>query len=187
VNFQPELARKVMAGEKTVTRRLVSDNPRSPWWRERCALKVDHTYAVCPGRGKQAIGRVRIVSVDLVWLGFLSEDGEAQQEGFASPKDFWDAWTAINGSYNATALVWRVEFAVVEPVEGSVPGLSDADVVAPVDGGLVERGDDQVARLGPGHLQPDLGAAGVVRADELEVQALGEPGEDLVGAAAACL
>jgi hypothetical protein len=35
VNFQRELAEKVMAGEKTVTRRLVSDNPRSPWWRER--------------------------------------------------------------------------------------------------------------------------------------------------------
>lgn len=33
MNFKPELAAKVMSGEKTVTRRLVSENPRSPWWR----------------------------------------------------------------------------------------------------------------------------------------------------------
>jgi hypothetical protein len=83
VNFQPELAAKVMAGEKTVTRRLVSDNPRSPWWRERCSLKVNHTYAVCPGRGKHAIGRVRIVSVRQERLGWLGADEELR-EGFTT-------------------------------------------------------------------------------------------------------
>jgi len=40
VIFRPDPAAKVMAGEKTVTRRLVSVNPRSP---------------CCPGRGKHAI------------------------------------------------------------------------------------------------------------------------------------
>jgi hypothetical protein len=112
VNFQPDLAAKVMAGEKTVTRRLVSDNPRSPWWRERCSLRVDHTYAVCPGRGKHAVGRVRIVSTTLDWLGFL-DDAEARREGFPNAPAFWEAWRAINGGYDATAHVWRVEFAVV--------------------------------------------------------------------------
>ena len=44
---------------KTVTRRLVSDNPRSPWFEGGCSLKAGRDYAVCPGRGKNAIGRVR--------------------------------------------------------------------------------------------------------------------------------
>jgi hypothetical protein len=113
VNFQPELAAKVMAGEKTVTRRLVSDNPRSPWYWGRCALKVDHTYAVCPGRGKHAIGRVRIVRVMSEPLGLLSDD-EAMREGFADAAAFEAAFVAINGgTYDPSALVWRVEFALV--------------------------------------------------------------------------
>jgi hypothetical protein len=57
MNFRPELAEKVMAGEKTVTRRLVSDNPRSPWYVGGCSLNVGQDYAVCPGRGKDAIRR----------------------------------------------------------------------------------------------------------------------------------
>jgi hypothetical protein len=112
MNFQPELAAKVMAGEKTVTRRLVSENPRSPWWREQCSLKVDHTYAVCPGRGKRAIGRVRITGVNLEQLGDLDDD-EAFREGFTTKVEFVDAFTAINGSYDPATLVWRVEFVVV--------------------------------------------------------------------------
>lgn len=112
MNFRPELAEKVMAGEKTITRRLVSDNPRSPWWREACSLKVDHTYAVCPGRGKHAIGRVRVVRVDRRRLGFLGLD-EAVGEGFGTMQGFRQAWTAINGGYDPDVLVWRVEFAVV--------------------------------------------------------------------------
>ncbi len=42
MNFRPELAEAVMADppRKTVTRRLVSDNPNSPWWREKCAYRV---------------------------------------------------------------------------------------------------------------------------------------------------
>jgi hypothetical protein len=59
VNFRPELAEKVMRGEKTVTRRIASTNPRSPWYSDRCGLKTGRDYAVCPGRGKHALGRVR--------------------------------------------------------------------------------------------------------------------------------
>lgn len=112
MNFKPELAAKVMAGEKTVTRRLVSDNPRSPWFAERCGLKVDHTYAVCPGRGKNAIGRVRIVSARLTLLSRLT-DAEARAEGFPDRAAFEAAWQDINGSYDPWDSVWRVEFRVV--------------------------------------------------------------------------
>lgn len=113
MNFQPELAQAVMAGRKTVTRRLVSDNPRSPWSRERCALQPGHIYAVCPGRGKHAIGRVRVISVRQIRLGVPSLD-EAHREGFGTMHGFRKAWSAINGGYDLNARVWRVEFEVAE-------------------------------------------------------------------------
>lgn len=115
MNFKPELAERVMRGEKTVTRRLVSSNPRSPWFEGGCSLKVGHTYAVCPGRGKNAIGRVRIVSVDKRHLGQGLTTAEARAEGFADRGEFRSAWTEINGSWSDGVLVWRVEFAVVQP------------------------------------------------------------------------
>jgi len=113
VNFRPELAAKVMAGEKTVTRRLVSSNPRSPWYDDGCGLVVGRDYAVCPGRGKNALGRVKITGTRLKRLGFL-RDSEARAEGFANREQFEAAWTAINGVYEPSALVWVVEFEVVE-------------------------------------------------------------------------
>jgi hypothetical protein len=114
MNFKPELAAQVMAGAKTVTRRLASDNPRSPWWREQCALKPGKDVAIQPGRGKPAMGRATVVSVRLERLGDI--DGrEAEREGFADLAEFVCAFTAINGRYIADALVWRVELkAMIE-------------------------------------------------------------------------
>jgi hypothetical protein len=115
VNFRPELAAKVMAGEKTVTRRLVSSNPRSPWYRGRCRLQIGRDYAICPGRGKDQIGRVLIIGTSFEELGYLTEI-EARKEGFANRLDFEIAWLRINGcEYNPRAMVWRVAFRAVTP------------------------------------------------------------------------
>ena len=112
MNFRPELAALVMAGEKTVTRRLTSPNPRSPWFAGSCSLRVGKDYAVCPGRGKNAIGRVVVRDVTKQRLGALSRE-EARREGFASPMDFHRAFAAINPNrYDPDELVWRVEFEV---------------------------------------------------------------------------
>jgi hypothetical protein len=109
--FRPELAEKVMTGEKTVTRRLASENPRSPWWRDRCAFKVGQSFAVCPGRGRNAVCRAVVTAVRLEEIGVLSE-AEARAEGFASAREFEEAFEAINGAYSEVDLVWRVEFEV---------------------------------------------------------------------------
>lgn len=113
MNFKPDLAMKVMRGEKTVTRRMPSDNPRSPWYSGDCALHVGRDYAVCPGRGKKAIGRIRIIDVRLEELGRIMEDGEAQREGFGHPREFADVWTAMHNGICFGDLVWRVQFEVV--------------------------------------------------------------------------
>ena len=107
VNFKPELAAKVMDGSKVVTRRLVSDNPDSPWWRETCGYRVGQDVAICPGRGKHAIGRARIVSVERMRLGIVCGD-EARAEGFDGSVAFGIAWSQINGRYDRDALVWRI-------------------------------------------------------------------------------
>ena len=107
MNFRPELAAAVMEGRKTCTRRLVSDNPRSPWWREKCAYRVGQEVAVCPGRGKHQIGKAVVVSVQKKALGWLPPS-EARAEGFADQKAFIDAWEAINGVYDPHAVVWRI-------------------------------------------------------------------------------
>lgn len=110
MNFQPALAAKVMAGEKTVTRRVVSESPRSPWYRGRCALEVGRTFAVCPGRGKSAIGRARILGVRRELFEPLEiSTEEARAEGFVSPSAFWGVWASLHGSFDECT-VWRIEF-----------------------------------------------------------------------------
>lgn len=111
MNFRPELAAKVMAGEKTVTRRLVSDNYRSPWAASGCKLVVGRSYAICPGRGKHAIGRVVVRQVTLEQLGEL-DDVEAIREGFPHKIAFEQAWKKINGHFDPQAWVWRVAFTI---------------------------------------------------------------------------
>ncbi|MEJ7804020.1 MAG: ASCH domain-containing protein [Candidatus Limnocylindria bacterium] len=107
MNFRPELAAAVMAGRKTVTRRLLSANPRSPWFQDRCGYRVGQVVAVCPGRGQHRIGEAVVTSVDQMALGWLS-DAEAHCEGFGTAAAFGEAWTAINGAYDPEAGVWRI-------------------------------------------------------------------------------
>ncbi len=111
MNFRPDLAEKVIRGEKVTTRRLPSANSRSPWFVARCGFVPSRDYAVCPGRGKHAVGRIRVVQTALVRLGVLSDD-EARREGFDSETAFRAAWVEITGGYESSLYVWRVDFEV---------------------------------------------------------------------------
>jgi hypothetical protein len=113
VNFQPELAAKVMAGEKTVTRRLVSDNPRSPWYDGGLQAEGRPHLRRLP-RAQQAPARPRAHHRHAPRADRLPQRREAVREGFADAAEFERAFVAINGgTYDPSALVWRVEFAVV--------------------------------------------------------------------------
>jgi hypothetical protein len=110
--FRPDLAAAVVAGTKTVTRRRVSPNPSSPWFGGRCGYRVGQDVAICPGRGRHAVGRATIVGLSREPLGMLTRR-EAAAEGFASAEAFEEAWSAIHGGYDAGAVVWRVELRPV--------------------------------------------------------------------------
>jgi hypothetical protein len=114
VIFRPDLAAKVLAGEKTVTRRQMSDNPRSPWFRGGCSIEAGRSYAVCPGRGECSIARIHVWDVQRSQLAEMGDD-DAVAEGFASMAEFAKAWTAINlGAFDPREWVWRVRFTLDE-------------------------------------------------------------------------
>lgn len=111
--FRRELAEKVMAGEKTVTRRPCSDNPKSPWWRERCSYKVGKRFAVNPGRGVPRIGEARVLSVRREPLVLVLGEYEPLREGFSSREDLMKTWRELHGDFDPDLLVWRIEFELV--------------------------------------------------------------------------
>lgn len=127
--FRPELADAVMGGRKTVTRRLCSENPRSPWWVGGCSYDVGQVFTVNPGRGKVNIGSARVVDVERQRLGDAfgdtfgvddtgrdgDGDEEARREGFRGATAFKLAWLAINHTYDPDAVVWRIEFEAIQP------------------------------------------------------------------------
>lgn len=106
--FAPDLAEAVVAGRKTVTRRRVKgDAP--------CRYEAGRDYAVQPGRGKKAIGRIRILSVRKESLAGITADGEAKREGFRRVADFVDRWAAMYGDVRLADEVWRIEFEPASP------------------------------------------------------------------------
>lgn len=110
--FRADLAKAIIAGRKTQTRRRVSDNPRSPWYRKRCLYRPGRIYAVCPGRGKKRIAEILIVEARRTWLGSISDE-EAIAEGFEDRYAFLDAWGQINGALDLNEPVWALRFAVI--------------------------------------------------------------------------
>lgn len=125
--FSPELAEKVVAGEKTVTRRVVKlvpnlqadgwDGGRDGMVPMPCRYQEGRTYAVQPGRGKKAIGRIRILSVrgpepvKFAFGGHWAMEGfELEREGFKDRYEFARYWESLYGPEDGETLVWRIEF-----------------------------------------------------------------------------
>lgn len=102
--FHPDLAEKVLSGEKTVTRRPIRTR----------SYEVGKTYAVQLGRGKPEIGRIRILGA---WEETLDEivgtPNDAAKEGFSTVWDFFQRWEQIYGRVDFDEIVWRLEFELV--------------------------------------------------------------------------
>lgn len=86
--FSPELARLVVRGKKTMTRRRVKPDEN------RCRYRVGHDYAVQPGRGQTAIARLVVVDVDMQFLGDIT-GADARAEGFRNVADFARYWMRL--------------------------------------------------------------------------------------------
>lgn len=105
--FHPDLAAKVLSGEKTVTRRVMKTDAMGL---VPCRYKVNKTYAVQPGRGKPSIGRLHVLDVSSTPLLPMTLE-EANREGFAYIADLMHRWQTMGGALHDR--VWRIEFELV--------------------------------------------------------------------------
>ena len=110
---------QVISGLKCQTRRPVKAGERfDPEVRAICKAsgrvmyQVGRSYAVQPGRGKPAVGRMLITNIRRETLESISES-DAHCEGFSSKADFLTTWRAIHGARVSDVEVWVIEFAVV--------------------------------------------------------------------------
>ena len=115
MNFTRDNLDKVLAGTKSRTTRLARDSA--------CRYVVGRTYAVCPGRGKRAEGRIRITAVRRVeWFGEDIDDritvdekaDHARREGFETWEGFVRAFVEINGQYVGGEWVWYSPLWVID-------------------------------------------------------------------------
>ncbi len=134
--FTKANAKLVMSGQKTQTRRPIKDREAfssRPIPNNRFALRcVTHngrlkwkegrTYAVQPGRGEHAIGRIRILHIDRERLRSITdEDAIAEginwQPGDTSPRVmFAELWRSIyrraGERWEDNPFVWVLKFRV---------------------------------------------------------------------------
>jgi len=115
VIFREELAELILAGKKTETRRPLSDNPRSPWYRKRCGYKLDQVFTINPGRGVPNVGKARVTMFP--WQETLRELSlaSARREGFASVVEFNTYLEAIHPRRRIYGLMplWVIRFELV--------------------------------------------------------------------------
>lgn len=119
MNFRPEMVAAIRRG-KCETRRVVNDNPNSPWYRGGCAYHVtrpslerfEKTYAICPGRGKTAVGRLKLTKEPELTVVENITDAGAIAEGFESRDAFLDYFLKLNRGVDLQTEVWAVRFGV---------------------------------------------------------------------------
>lgn len=101
--FRPEMAAKVLAGEKTQTRR----RGLTTKYREL------GDYAIQPGRGKTAVGRLSVLEVRQQRL-FDMTNAEAIAEGFHDVYGFQRYWQELHDEIDLDELVWVITFVVIQ-------------------------------------------------------------------------
>jgi hypothetical protein len=139
---------KVLNGSKTQTRRIVKPNHEYDQWdhkvvsltidllplpahmvgRKTTVYQVGKTYAVQPGRGKAAVGRIEITGIKREDVRDISNE-DVRAEGYKHVRDFLHVWCGMhdpsieNGTWGETKLMsrpkerytaWVIQFKLVE-------------------------------------------------------------------------
>ena len=93
---------QVLDGTKTQTRRLVKPGEWVGYIGKdvlsgtgRTVYEVGKTYAVQPGRGQAAVGRIRITSIRQEDVRQISK-ADALAEGFSGPLEFLRVWCGMH-------------------------------------------------------------------------------------------
>jgi hypothetical protein len=130
--FKPELVAKILAGEKTQTRRVKRDEDTA--WHEgvypqaylpivrvyrsgRLLWQVGHSYALQPGYAKAAVGRILIESIRHCARASDISESDAVAEGFSSVSDFRALYSKINGAESLGQPCWALSFDLINVEE----------------------------------------------------------------------
>lgn len=105
--FKPELVEKILAGEKTETRRL------EKLGQTQCRYVSGRDYALQPGRTRRAVGRIAITDVRRERLGEITHEG-ALREGFPTVREFLAYWRQPHGAEDPEQEVWMIRFKLRE-------------------------------------------------------------------------
>lgn len=129
MQFKPELVDMILAGRKTQTRRPVKEGdyaliaarfktrvnntgdlefvePEKIVGVKRMRRRLwnlNHTYAICPGRGKPQVARFRLLAIRQEDVRNISVM-DSVAEGFVNEIDFWKTWC---GFYDPPALAMK--------------------------------------------------------------------------------
>ena len=127
MQFSPDMIDAILEGRKTRTTRPMTrySIPLPPdyvhaseeySWAE-CRYKIGHDYAVCPGRGKLQVARIRVLSVE-PWGSVdhidSADPDHARKEGFDSRKGFLDKWRLLYSDHRREGPVWVLDFELVK-------------------------------------------------------------------------
>ncbi len=107
--FRPELAKKVLSGQKTVTRRRLVHRDGKP-----IRYHAGRQYAVQPGRGQKHVGHLCVVEVAEEFLHEVNTV-QANAEGFVGWHDsavtqFKSYWMSLHGGWNPYEVVAVIRF-----------------------------------------------------------------------------
>lgn len=121
--FRPEMVKAIYDGRKTETRRVASENPNSPWYRDDCAFYVGRPggYAISPGRSKNAVGRLELTEEPRLDVLEAMTDEDGRREGFEGFIDFRAYFERLHGRFDPLLKVWVVSF---RPIEWNVEAVA---------------------------------------------------------------
>lgn len=118
----------IRRGKKTQTRRVASDNPNSPWYEGGCGLFYPGPpsgYAICPGRGKSAVGRLQLTEEPRLDVLGAMDDEDGRREGFEGWLDFQAYWERLHGRFDPKLKVWVISFEVLHWDERRILAMID--------------------------------------------------------------
>jgi hypothetical protein len=128
--FKPELVEKILAGEKTQTRRAANQGEALSRHKDggvgvrrlndHYRWVAGHTYAVQPGRGKHGVARIEITAIRYCARASDISESDAHAEGFASADEFREVYARINGIDALDKPCWALTFMKVNPDETSL-------------------------------------------------------------------
>jgi hypothetical protein len=127
--FSPDMLTAVLEGRKTQTRRPVKDGETlvNRWYSiSKPYVRAVHTatnrkkwmvtddIAICPGRGKKAVGRIEITGIRHERFIDISES-DARAEGFADSDAFFAKIKQLYGdAVDLRHPCWVIEFRLVQ-------------------------------------------------------------------------